>query len=122
MKMTNNEIYVRARQLMEAFQDGEQKLPIKVNFYLQKNKNTLISLAQDIEQARIDIAQTYGVLDESGENYQIPDDKLAEATKELEDLFNLEQEVAISMIKIDNLSDDLMLTTKQMETLMFMAE
>lgn len=122
MKMTNNEIYVRARQLMEAFQDGEQKLPIKVNFYLSKNKNTLIGLAQDIEQARIGIAQTYGVLDESGEQYQIPDDKLEEASKELDDLFSLEQDVNIYTIKADSLDDDLTLTMAQMEALMFMVE
>lgn len=122
MKMTNNEIYVRARQLMEAFQDGEQKLPIKINFYLQKNKNTLIGLAQDIEQARIGIAQAYGVLDESGEQYQIPDEKIAEASKELEDLFALEQDVNIYTIKADSLDDDLTLTMAQMEALMFMVE
>lgn len=122
MKMTNNEIYIRARQLMEAFQDGDQKLPIKVNFYLQKNKNTLLGLAQDIEQARLGIAQTYGVLDESGEQYQIPDENLEKASHELEDLFNLEQDVPVSMIKIDSLDDDLTLTTAQMEALMFMAE
>jgi len=122
MKMTNNEIYIYTRQLMEAFQDGEQRLPIKVNFYLQKNKNTLLALAQDIEKARLEIAQTYGVLDESGEQYQIPNEKLADASKELEDLFNLEQDVNIYKINIDSLSDDLTLTTAQMEAIMFMVD
>lgn len=122
MILTNNEIYARARQLMSAFQDGEQRLPIKINFYLQKNKNTLLALAQDIEAARLQIAQTYGELDESGEHFQIPADKLAEASKELEDLFGLEQDVTIHKINIDNLSDDLTLTTAQMEALMFMID
>lgn len=122
MIMTNNEIYVYTRQLMEAFQDGEQRLPVKVNFYLQKNKNTLLALAQDIEKARIEIAQTYGTLDETGEQYQIPNEKLADASKELDDLFNLEQEVNISKINIDSLSDDLTLTTAQMEAIMFMVD
>lgn len=122
MTMTNNEIYTYTRQLMDAFNDGEQKLPIKINFYLQKNKNTLLSLAQDIEKARLEIAQTYGTLDESGEQYQIPNEKLAEASKELEDLFNLEQDVAIHKISIDSLSDDLMLSAAQMEALMFMID
>lgn len=122
MMMTNNEIYTYTRQLMEAFQDGEQRLPIKVNFYLQKNKNTLLALAQDIEKARLEIAQNYGVLDESGEQYQIPNDKLADASKELEDLFNLEQDVAIHKISVDSLSDDLTLTTAQMEAIMFMVD
>ena len=122
MTMTNNEIYTYTRQLMDAFNDGEQKLPIKINFYLQKNKNTLLGLAQDIEKARLEIAQNYGTLDDAGEQYVIPNDKLAEASKELEDLFNLEQEVAIHKISIDSLSDDLMLSAAQMEALMFMID
>lgn len=122
MTLTNNEIYMYTRQLMDAFQDGEQKLPIKINFYLQKNKNTLLGLAQDIEKARLEIAQNYGTLDDAGEQYVIPNDKLAEASKELEDLFNLEQDVAIHKISIDSLSDDLMLSAAQMEALMFMID
>ena len=122
MTMTNNEIYTYTRQLMDAFQDGEQKLPIKINFYLQKNKNTLLGLAQDIEKARLEIAHNYGTLDDAGEQYVIPNDKLAEASKELEDLFNLEQDVAIHKISIDSLSDDLMLSAAQMEALMFMID
>lgn len=122
MTLTNNEIYMYTRQLMDAFQDGDQKLPIKINFYLQKNKNTLLGLAQDIEKARLEIAQNYGTLDEAGEQYVIPNDKLAEASKELEDLFNLEQEVDIYRINIDNLSDDLVLSAAQMEALMFMID
>ena len=122
MKMTNNEIYIYTRQLMEAFQDGEQRLPVKVNFYLQKNKTTLLALAQDIEKARMDIAQNYGELNEAGDQYQIPNEKLADAAKELEDLFGLEQDVNIYKINIDSLSDDLTLTTAQMEAIMFMVE
>ena len=122
MVLTNNEIYTYTRQLMEAFQDGEQKLPIKINFYLQKNKNTLLALAQDIERARLEIAQNFGVLDESGEQYVIPPEKLAAASKELDDLFNLKQDVNIAKIDIDNLSDDLVMTTAQMEAIMFMID
>ena len=122
MKMTNNEIYNYTRQLMEAFQDGEQRLPVKVNFYLQKNKNTLLALAQDIEKARLEIAQNYGELDNDGQMYQIPAEKLDVAAKELEDLFSLEQDVNIYKINIDSLSDDLTLTTAQMEAIMFMVD
>ncbi len=122
MILTNNEIYTHARQLMDVFQDGEQKLPIKINFYLQKNRNALLALAQDIEKARLEIAQNYGQLDESGEQFVIPNDKMAEAAKELEDLFNLEQDVMIYKINIDTLPDDLTMTTAQMEAIMFMID
>jgi hypothetical protein len=107
---------------MAVFNDGEQRLPIKVNFYLQKNKSILMALAQDIEKSRMEIIQTYGVLNEEGTAYNIPENKIAEASKELEDLFNLEQEVHIYKVNIDSLSDDLTLTTAQMEALMFMID
>jgi predicted nucleic acid-binding Zn-ribbon protein len=122
MKMTNNEIYTRATALAEAFQDGSQKLPIKVNFYLQKNKAALLALAQDIEKSRIEIAETYGTLDTETSQYVIPAEKMADAAKELEDLFKLEQEVQIYKINIDSLSDDLAMTTAQMEAIMFMID
>ena len=122
MKLTNNEIYIYARNLIEAFNDGEQKLPIKISFYLQKNKNTLMQLAQDIETSRLEIAKNYGIFDEENQQFNIPEDKMEAAQKELVDLFNLEQEVQIYMINIDNFGDDLTITTAQMEAIMFMIE
>lgn len=122
MLLTNNEIYNYARQLLRAFQDSNQRLPIKVNFYLQKNKNTLITLAQDIEKARMEIISLYGILDEDGETYTVPPEKIANATKELNDLFDLEQEVQIYKINIDSLDNNFDLTTAQMEAIMFMID
>lgn len=122
MKLTNSEIYSHATKLMEVFQDNSQKLPIKINFYLQKNKNTLITLAQEIEKTRIEIAQTYGELNEATQQYVVPPAKIPEASKELNDLFNLEQDVNIYMIDINSLSDDYDMTTAQMEAIMFMIE
>ena len=122
MKLTNNEIYSHANKLMEVFQDNNQKLPIKINFYLQKNKNTLLTLAQEIEKTRIEIARSYGELNEETQQFIIPPEKISEASKELNDLFNLEQDVNIYMINIDSLSDDYAMTTAQMEAIMFMID
>ena len=122
MKLTNTQIYNYANNLFRAFNDGDQKLPIKISFYLQKNKNTLLQLAQDIEASRIEIAKTYGTFDEETSQYIIPAEKMEEANKELNDLFNLEQDVQIYTINIDNLSDDITITTAQMEAIMFMIE
>lgn len=122
MKLTNNEIYTYAQQVASAFQDGEQRLPIKINFAIQKNKKILIELAQDIEKARMEIAQTYGTLNSETNQYVINPDQIQEAQKELVDLFGVEQEVNICMIKADSLSDDFSLTTAQMEAIMFMIE
>ena len=122
MKLTNTQIYNYANNLFGAFDDENQKLPIKINFYLQKNKNTLLQLAQDIETSRIEIAKNYGTLDEETSQYIVPTEKMEEANKELNDLFNLEQDVQIYTINIDNLSDDITITTAQMEAIMFMIE
>ena len=120
MKLTNNEIYTYANQLMQAFDNADQKLPIKINFYLQKNKNTLFELAKQIEQSRLDIAKSYGTYKEEIGQYEVDPDKIDTVKKELEDLFNLEQEVEIYTISIDTVDDSLVLTTSQMEALMFM--
>lgn len=122
MKLTNNMIYKYAKDLIDAFNDKEQKLPIKINFYLQKNKNILMEKAQEIEEARINIAREYGELDSQNGQYIIPAEKMAEAQKELIDLFDLEQEVQIYTVNIDSLSEDLSITTAQMEAIMFMVE
>lgn len=121
MILSNKEIYNYATQLVSFFQDTTQRLPIKVNFYLQKNKNTLINLAQDIEEARINIVQTYGEPLEDG-SYNVPRENIEIASKELNDLFSLEQEVTIYKVNIENFPDDIVLTTRQMEGLMFMIE
>lgn len=122
MKLTNAQIYAYATALMDAFQDTTQKLPIKVNFYLQKNKTTLLGLAQDIEASRGDIIRQYGEPTEDGTQYVISKDKIEEAQKELNDLLSLEQEVDIYTVSMDNLSDDIALTTGQMEAMMFMID
>ena len=122
MLMKNSEIYHYAQALTEAFRDNNQRLPVKINFYLQKNKKTLLNLSQDIEQSRMEIAQNYGILNEEGTAYNIPEENISIVNTEIQDLFNIEQEVPIYKVSIDSFSDDLTLTTAQMEAIMFMID
>lgn len=119
--MTNLEIYVIASKLFEAFRDGEQKFPVKMNFFLQKNKKTLLSLAQEIEEARMSIAQTYGTNSGDG-NFSIAPENISKAQEELNQLFSIEQDVNIAKVKFDDLDPNMELTSAQMEALMFMIE
>ena len=97
-------------------------LPVKVNFFLQKNMNELINLAQEIEESRIEIIKKYGVQEEDNpDQFTVPAEKQAEATKELEDLFALEQEVSINMLKLDWF-DDINLTGQQVASLAYMID
>lgn len=122
MLMKNSEIYNYAQALTEAFRDNNQRLPVKINFYLQKNKKTLLSLSQDIEQSRMEIAQNYGILNEEGTAYNIPEENISIVNTEIQDLLNIEQEVPIYQVSIDSFSDDLTLTTAQMEAILFMID
>jgi hypothetical protein len=90
MKITNNNIYNYTTNLLTEFNTPSQQLPIKINFYLQKNIQTLRPLAQEIEQARQEIIRQHGILQPDGETYRIPEDKIAIVQQELNDLLNLE--------------------------------
>jgi hypothetical protein len=91
MKLSNKAIYSYATKLFNAFQDNNQKLPIKINFYLQKNKNLLIELGKDIEQARLEVAKQYGTLNpDDKETYIVSPENTNIVLKELDDLYNLE--------------------------------
>lgn len=122
MKIKNQFIYNYAMLLNKAFANGEQKLPIKINFALQKNKSVLTNLAQEIEKARLEILKKYGKLDAESQQYVIEPEHVAQASQELYDLSEIEQEVNVLTIPIDIIETDLVLTTQQMEALMFMIE
>ena len=108
---------------MEQFNNGEQKFPVKINFYLQKNKNTLMGFAQEIETARLEIINNYGSPSEDNpRQYIIPPENIEIAQQELNELFALEQDVNIYKLSIDNFPEDMSLTGNQMEALLFMIE
>jgi hypothetical protein len=121
MKLTHENIYIYSMQLQEAFSDNTQKLPIKVNFHLQKNKKALMDIATEIEEERMNILKTYGTFDDNG-GVAIAADKIEEATREMADLLAIERDVNIHTIPFANLPEELNLTTAQMEALMFMIE
>ena len=120
--MTNSEIYNIATILGKAFEDEKQVLPVKVNFYMQKNRATLTALAQEVEKARVEILQKHGTLNEETNQFEFSNEVAETVIQELNDLLSLEQEVNIYTVSIDNFGDDLSLTTGQMEALMFMID
>ena len=118
MQFTNNEIYGYANALMTIYDDNKY-IPAKANFLIQKNIGVIVAAAQEIERARLAVAQHYGELDAENNQYHIPDDKIELAQKELNDLFSLEQELDIRTFNIDALGN-VEFTPSQMQVLMFM--
>lgn len=120
IKLTNSEIYSHAMKLQSLFGDKTRSLPVKINFYIQKNRSILYTLAQDIEEARLGILKYYGVLNEETNEYEFEKEKAEMASKELEDLFNLTQEVEIYTIDIDAFDNKIDMTIGEIDALMFM--
>ena len=119
MKLTNQQIYDATIKLASFNIEG--KLPIKINFFLQKNIQTLAAAGQEIEEARLGVAREYGVLNEEGTQYIIPPEKIPLAQKEIDDLFSLEQDLNIHIFKLDDF-DNIALTYQQLSVIMFMIE
>lgn len=99
--MTNEEIYTTALDLSKNVANANLHLPVKVNFYLQKNVSAIVSMAEEIEKARNEIFQKYGTADDEG-TYQFANEVIDEVNHELGDLFSLEQEVPIYEIALDD--------------------
>ena len=121
MKFNNNEIYQIANILAKVFDNLDIYIPAKANFFIQKNIATFAAAAQEIDKSRLEIAKHYGVLDEEGQQYKIPEEKIEEASKELNDLFSIEQDLDIKTFTIEALGNA-EFTAAQMQAIMFMIE
>ena len=117
--MTNNEIYSIGVQLAQHVVNLNLSLPVKVNFYLQKNINVLMAMATELEKTRNEILDKYGIFDEETGSYQFEDDKLQIANEELAGLFECEQEVPIYEISLDDFGNA-ELDSKQVQAISYM--
>lgn len=106
--MTNSEIYGIAVMLIQEMKNFNASLPVRVNFYLQKNIDEIINLGKDIEEHRDALLDKYGKRDENG--YTVNEDQADTLNRELDDLLNLTQEVKIYEIDLSAF-DGINLTT-----------
>lgn len=121
MKLTNEKIYNLTNSYTQEFSDFKSYIPAKVNFAIQKNMQVLAAAAQGIEETRMEVAKHYGVMNEDGSGYSIPEDARPQVQQELNDLFSIEQELEIKTFSIDALGD-VEFTPAQMQVIMFMIE
>ena len=118
--MKNSEIYSIGVQLAQYVTKLNLSLPVKVNFYLQKNITALMAMATELEQSRNDILAKYGSYNSEEGNYNFEDDeKLNQANAELTDLFELEQEVPIYEISLEDFGN-VELDTTQVQAISYM--
>ena len=120
-KMSNAQIFALSNKLDSVLNSESRYMPAKIAYFIHKNRTKLAEQLVFIEQARIGIIQHYGTLDETTGAYNVPDEMLNNANKELSDLLKIEQDLDILMIKLSDL-DNIDFTLEQMETLAFMIE
>lgn len=118
MKLTNKKIYEYATNLVALNIDG--KLPVRISFFLQKNIQQIISLAQEIDAAKMKLGEQYGEASEQG-GYLIPPENLPFVNQEINDLMSLEQDVNLHVFKLEDF-DSIELTYKELSDIMFMIE
>lgn len=119
MKLTNQQIFNHGKDLLNF--SVESKLPVRINFFLQKNIQIITTAFEEIERAKLDIGREYGTLDENQTSYIIPLQNMEKVNSELNDLFSIEQELPIHIFKLDDF-DGIELTYQQMSAIMFMVE
>lgn len=116
--LTNLEIYTTAQALMENI-TTDINLPVKVGFYIQKNMKKMIELAQEIEKSRMEIFDKYGEKDEENNQYKFDKSVQEQVQKELNDLFDLTQDVKTNMLELDWF-DDIDLNANQITAISYM--
>ena len=121
MILKNQDIYNFTSTLVQEFANTNLVLPIKVNFFLQKNIKLLTKLTQEIEEARMHIAATCGTKTDNAYSYFIPEEKRDEVNNMLSELSSIEQEVPLHIFKLDDFGD-IELSCQQMNAIMFMIE
>lgn len=119
--MTNDEIYRCAIGIMNALSNIETPMPAAISFSITKNKKTISALAEDIEKYRIDILNRYGAKIVENNIVSIPEEKVNDANKELEELLTISQEVRIYTFSIEDLQN-VNLSPAQMEAILFMID
>jgi hypothetical protein len=116
--LTNLEIYTTAQALMENI-TTDMNLPVKVGFYIQKNMKKMTELAQEIEKSRMEIFDKYGEKDEENNQYKFDKSVQEQVQKELNDLFDLTQDVKTNMLEL-NWFDNIDLNANQIAAISYM--
>lgn len=121
VELTNKEIYVISNNLLENFSNQVYYLPIKINFYLQKNLKIFLDANETIEKLRSDIIVHYGEIKDEGNSYFIPEHNIIAANKEFDELLSLKQKIEYTILPLSSFGE-LELSNKQMQAILFMIE
>lgn len=122
MVLQNNFIFEYTQRLDSVISDDNLRFPARVNFIIQKNLNTFLVLFNEINKQRMITCRQYSTgVNEDGSFLFEDAAKRAQAERELSELLLDTQEVNIKKFPLEAI-ENISLTAKQMEVLMFMIE
>lgn len=101
--MKNYEI-VAAYDALTSFYNTATDLPIKVAYNLAMNRKTLEPFYITILHMKDDVIKQFGQENDDG-TYRIPDDKVADAQRELDKLSVIDNEIELRKISINDLPE-----------------
>lgn len=119
MVFNNFQIYQMADSLIGLFDNKDIYIPVKANFIMQKNIQTIVAAAREIDKARLDILKHYGEYNKDTDRYTVPSDRVDEAQEEFNNLFNIEQDLSIKTLDIEAFGN-VEFSPAQMNAIMFM--
>ena len=119
MCLKNKDIFNYSEEIEKAFCTDTRYLPAKVNFYIQKTAHNLKAAKEEIEETKNEILLHHGKYDDSTGYYEIYPEHIATVNKEINELFNLEQEISLYNLPLSWL-DNVDFTLQQMNALMCM--
>lgn len=96
---------------LQKLQNSKKHWPVKVNYAVAKNLKALLAELEVYNAERTRILKENALKDESGNevikdgSYQFAEDKEQEVIKEINDMYNIETELDVHMIKLEDVNE-----------------
>ena len=95
--------------MLKNLQGLRKHWPVKVNYAIAKNLKTLLGEVDIFVTQRTEVIQNNMLKDENGnavmdgDSYQFPEGKEQEVVKEIDEMYNVETDVDVHMIKMEDI-------------------
>lgn len=92
----------------------EKEIPVSIAFRLNKFVKAIDEHLTEIEDFRVKLINQYGVKNEEKNLVEVPNNKMKDFSREMNNLLNEEVEIEFTPININLFGDDLQLSTKDL--------
>lgn len=96
---------------LQKLQNSKKHWPVKVNYAIAKNLKALLAELEVYNAERTRVLKENALKDENGNavvedgSYKFAEDKEQEVIKEIDDMYNIETELDVHMIKLEDVNE-----------------